>query len=159
MQLLIARAALAAAFVLATALAGRAPALGQDFSITNQLDPADAAQRDLMRQLQAWWDAHAYYPRRASDNDEAGTAKVHLVIHSDGVIWMSNTVEGSGSRALDAAAAAAFQGGFVRLFPTNVAGTAVQAAGRYQLVGLAASIASDSAELDFSCNGSTAHLL
>lgn len=40
MQLLIARAAFAAALVLAPALAGRAPALCQDFSITNQLDPA-----------------------------------------------------------------------------------------------------------------------
>ena len=30
----------------------------QDFSITNQVEPADARRRDLMRQLQAWWDVH-----------------------------------------------------------------------------------------------------
>lgn len=36
---------------------------------------------------------------------------------------------------------------------------AVQSAGSNQLVGLAAPIASDSAKLDFSCSGSTAHLL
>ena len=133
MQLLIARAAFAAALVLAPALTDRTPAFSQDFSITNQLDPADAARRDLMRQLQAWWDAHAYYPRHASDNDEAGTAKVHLVIHSDGIIWMSNTVGGSGSRALDAAAAAAFQGGFVRPFPPGVPGTELDVSVHYVL--------------------------
>lgn len=133
MPLLIARAAFAAALVLAPVLAGRAPAFSQDFSITNQLDPADAARRDLTRQLQAWWDAHAYYPRHASDNDEAGTVKVHLLIHADGVIWIATAVETSGSRALDAAAAAAFQGGFVRPFPANVPGTELDVSVHYVL--------------------------
>ena len=75
MRLSVASSALAAAFVLTPVAAGYAPALCQDFSITNQ-EPANAWRRDMMRQLQAWWDAHAYYPRHASNNDEAGTVKV-----------------------------------------------------------------------------------
>ncbi len=76
----VASSALATALVLTPVAAGYAPALCQDFSITNQVEPANPARRDLMRQLQAWWDAHAYYPRHASNNDEGGTVKVHLVI-------------------------------------------------------------------------------
>ena len=125
--------ALAVTFVLAPVVVGKAPAVSQDFSITNQFDPVDASRRDLLRQLQAWWDNHAYYPQHASNNDEAGTVKVHLVIHSDGVIWISNAVEGSGSRALDAAAAAAFQGGFVRPFPPGVQGTELDVSVHYVL--------------------------
>jgi hypothetical protein len=45
-----------------------------------------------MRQLQTWWDAHAYYPRHASNNDEGGTS-------------------------LDTAGDSVFRGGFVRPFP------------------------------------------
>jgi len=113
----VASAALAAAFVLTPVAAGYAPALSQDFSITNQLEPANAGRRDLMRQLQAWWDVRAYYPRHASQNDEGGTVKVHLVIHPDGRIWMVDVVESSGSRSLDTAGVSAFRGGFVRPFP------------------------------------------
>src|ERR1700685_1742033 len=58
MRLSVASSALAAAFVLAPVAAGYAPALCQDFSITNQVAPAIAGHPDLMRQLQAWWDAH-----------------------------------------------------------------------------------------------------
>ena len=71
----VALSAFAAAFVLTPVAAGYAPALCQDFSITNQVEPANAGHRDVMRQLQAWWDAHAYYPRHASNSDEGGTAK------------------------------------------------------------------------------------
>jgi len=113
----VASSALAAAFVLTPVAAGYAPALCQDFSITNQVEPANPARRDLMRQLQAWWDAHAYYPRHAANNDEGGTVKVHLVILPDGGIWTVDMVEGSGSPALDTAGASVFRGGFVRPFP------------------------------------------
>jgi TonB family protein len=115
----VASAALAAAFVLAPVAVGHAPALSQDFSITNQMEPANAGRRDVMRQLQAWWDVHAYYPRHASQNDEAGTVKVRLVIHPDGRIWTVDVVEGSGSGSLDTAGVAAFRGGFVRPFPAD----------------------------------------
>ena len=117
MRLSVASSALAAAFVLTPLAAGYSPALCQDFSITNQMESGNAARRDLMRQLQAWWDAHAYYPRHASNNDEGGTVKVHLVILPDGRIWMTNVVESSGSRSLDTAGDTVFGGGFVRPFP------------------------------------------
>ena len=73
----------------------------------------------MMRQLQAWWDVHAYYPRHASNNDEGGTVKVHLMILPDGRIWMVDVVESSGSRSLDAAGIAAFRDAFVRQFPAG----------------------------------------
>jgi TonB family protein len=117
MRLSVSSSALAAAFVLTPVAAGYAPALCQDFSITNQVESGNAARRDLMRQLQAWWEVHAYYPRHASNNDEGGTVKVHLEILPDGRIFMFNVVESSGSRSLDAAASAVFRGGFVRPFP------------------------------------------
>src|ERR1700692_3653588 len=98
MRLSVASAALAAAFVLTPVAAGYAPASSQDFSITNPAEPADAGRRDLMRQLQAWWDVHAYYPRHASNSDEGGTVKVHLVINTDGNIGTVGVVESSGSR-------------------------------------------------------------
>jgi TonB family protein len=119
MRLSIASSALAAAFVLTPVAAGYAPAWCQDFSITNQVEPANAGRRDLMRQLQAWWDAHAYYPRHASNSDEGGTVKVHLVILPGGRIWMVDVVESSGSPTLDAAGSSVFRGGFVRPFPTE----------------------------------------
>src|SRR5277367_4622061 len=58
MRLSVASSALAAAFVLTPGAAGYAPALCQDFSITNQVEPANAGHRDVMRQLQVWWAAH-----------------------------------------------------------------------------------------------------
>ncbi len=117
MRLSIVSSALAAAFVLTPVAAGYAPALCQDFSITNQAEPANPGRRDVMRQLQAWWDAHAYYPSRASNSDEAGTVKVHLVILPDGRIWSVDVVASSGSHSLDTAASAVFRGGVVRPFP------------------------------------------
>ncbi len=125
--------AAAAAFVLARAAAGPAPALAQDFSITNQEAPLPAGRRDVMRQLQAWWDVHAYYPRHASQNDEGGTVKIHLVILPDGRIWSANVAEGSGSTALDTAAAGAFHGGFVRPFPEGTPEAAIDLSLHYDL--------------------------
>jgi len=110
-------AALAAGFVLTPVAAGYAPAWSQDFSITNPEEPVAPAHRDLMRQLQAWWDVHAYYPKHASNNDEGGTVKMHLRILADGRIWMHNVAQSSGSRSIDAAALSVFNGGFVRPFP------------------------------------------
>jgi TonB family protein len=117
MRFSVASAALAAAFVLTPLAAGYAPALSQDFSITNKEAPVDPSRRDLMRQLQAWWDMDAYYPKEASQSDVGGTVKVHLVIHPDGNIWQVYVEESSGSRSIDAAAFSAFHGGFVRPFP------------------------------------------
>ncbi len=115
----VAPIALAAAFVLTPVGAGYAPALCQDFSITNQVEPGNAARRDVMRQLQVWWDAHAYYPRHASNNDEGGTVRVHLVILPDGRIWRVDLVGSSGSATLDTAGSTVFLEGFVRPFPAG----------------------------------------
>ncbi len=76
-----------------------------------------AGRRDVMRQLQAWWDVHAYYPRHASNNDEGGTVKVRLVMRPDGRLFTVNLVESSGSHSLDAAGSAVFRDVFVRPFP------------------------------------------
>jgi TonB family protein len=119
MRLSIALSVLAAAFVLTPVAAGYAPALCQDFSITNEVEQGNAARRDLMRQLQAWWEMHAYYPRHASNNDEGGTVKIHLAILPDGRIWMINLVGSSGSRSLDSVGSAVFRDGFVRPFPAG----------------------------------------
>ncbi len=119
MRLSISATALTALFVIAQAAAGHAPAWSQDFSITNPDQPADPGRRDLMRQLQAWWDLHAYYPRHASNSDEGGTVKLHLLIHRDGNIWKIDVADSSGSASLDTAASAVFRGGFVRPFPAG----------------------------------------
>ena len=119
MRVSVAPAAVAAAFVMAPVAASYAPALSQDFSITNPEEPANAGRRDLIRQLQAWWDMHAYYPRHASQSDEGGTVKLHLLIHPGGNIWMVDVVESSGSSSLDTAGSSAFRGGFVRPFPAG----------------------------------------
>lgn len=123
MRMPIVSASLAGAFVLLRVASGFAPVFAQDFSITNQAEPANPAHRDLTRQLQAWWDVHGYYPRHASDNDEAGTVKLRLTIRSDGNIWTADIVGSSGSPSLDAAAAAAFRGGFVQPLPTGASDT------------------------------------
>ena len=125
MRLSIASSALAAAFVLTPVAAGYAPALCQDFSITNQVEPANAWRRDMMRQLQAWWDAHAYYPRHASNSDEGGNEKVRIVIAADGQITSIEVVQGSGLSVLDAAAVAVFRNARLPPFPP---GTPVQPA-------------------------------
>src|ERR1700722_95593 len=134
MRLAIVSPALAAAFVLTPVAAGYAPALCQDFSITNQVEPGNAGRRDVMRQLQAWWDAHAYYPRHASNNDEGGTVKVHLLILPDGRIWTADVVESSGSRTLDTAGSSVFRGGSVRPFPEGEPNADIDISLHYVLV-------------------------
>jgi TonB family protein len=114
---LVVSTAVVMAFVLTPACVGYSPARGQDFSITNQGTPVDAFHRDLMRQLQAWWDVHAYYPRHASSGDEAGTVVVHLRINTDGRIWTADLAGSSGSYSLNSAAVATFRNGFVQKFP------------------------------------------
>jgi TonB family protein len=134
MRLSIASSALLAAALFLTPVAtGHAPALCQDFSITNPAEQGNAARRDLMRQLQAWWELHAYYPRHASNNDEGGTVRLHLVVIPDGRIWMINVVESSGSRSLDSTSVAVFRDGFVRPFPPGEPTAEIDIAPRYIL--------------------------
>ncbi len=111
--------AILAAVLLAAPLGGSAPAWSQDFSITNPVEPPASGRRDLVRQLQAWWDGHAFYPRRASRNDEGGTVRLRLVIRPDDNIFKVDLVGSSGSDSLDASALAVFRNGFVRPFPAG----------------------------------------
>src|ERR1700709_1263840 len=104
MRVSVASAALGAAFLLMPAAAGHAPAWSQDFSITNPEAPTDGNRRDVMRQLQAWGDVHAYYPRKASQNDEGGTVGFHMEVNPDGRLMWVRVVRSSGSQSLDAAA-------------------------------------------------------
>jgi TonB family protein len=113
MRSYVASPVLAAVFVLTPAAAGYAPALSQDFSITNETPGGS----QWIAKLQAWWDVHAYYPKDASDKNEGGTVKVHLLIHPDGTIWTVELVQGSGSRSLDNAGLYAFHSGILRPFP------------------------------------------
>jgi TonB family protein len=133
MRSLVGTAALAAGFVLIPAASGHAPDFSQDFSITNPMEPGDAARRDVMRQLQAWWDQHAYYPRHASSNDEGGTVKVRLAINPDGRIWRVDLVGSSGSASLDTAGVSAFRGGFLRPFAAGVPPADIALSLRYVL--------------------------
>jgi TonB family protein len=120
MRSYIAGAVLAAAFVLAPVATGYAPALAQDFSITNQgslqIEGADLSP-DWIRKLQAFWDLHAWYPKDASDNDESGVVKIHLRIHSDGQVWWANIEQGSGVRSIDNAAFIVFMKQWLPRFP------------------------------------------
>jgi TonB family protein len=117
MRVLLASAAIGAALSVIPAAAGNAPAWSQDFSITNPQQPADGSRRDLIRQLQAWWDVHSYYPNRASLHDESGTVGVRIVILGDGRIFSAQMLTSSGSPALDEAAPKAFAGGYVQPLP------------------------------------------
>jgi len=133
MRLSVVSATLAAAFVLAPVAAGHAPALSQDFSITNTVEPADGSRRDLIRQLQAWWDVHAYYPRRASQNDGGGTVKIHMVIYRDGNIGPIEVAESSGSRVIDTAGVSVFRLGYVRPLPAGAPDASLDIALHYVL--------------------------
>ena len=102
MRSCVAAAVVAAAFVLVPVAAGYAPALSQDFTITNpngsfRIEGAELSP-DWIKKLQAFWDLHAYYPKEASDKDESGTVKIQLRIHSAGQIWWAKVAQGSGSK-------------------------------------------------------------
>jgi len=122
MRLSVASTAVAAAFVLASVASGVTPARAQDFSITNQDAPPAGSQRDVLRQLQAWWNVHGYYPRHASQNDESGIVTLHLVILPDGNIQSDEIVDSSATTALETAAVTAFRAGYVKPLPAGSPG-------------------------------------
>lgn len=133
MRVLVAAAAISAAFVLLPAATGFVPAWSQDFSITNPQKPADGSRRDLMQQLQAWWDVHAYYPRHASRNDEGGTVGLRLGILRDGRVASIQVVDSSDYDSLDAAAVKTFTEAFVRPLPQGAAETGLDVSLHYVL--------------------------
>jgi TonB family protein len=62
-----------------------------------------------MGKLKQWWDQHSFYPKEASQTNEGGNVKVHIVIAPDGQVTAIELVQGSGLTVLDAAALAAFR--------------------------------------------------
>jgi len=59
--------------------------------------------------LKQWWDEHAVYPAEASEKNQGGDVKVHIVIAPDGAVTSINVVRSSGSSTLDMAALAVFR--------------------------------------------------
>ena len=112
----VASAALAAVLALAPVPAGYAPAASQDFSITNTPEALGPGS-EWTRQLQAWWDMHAYYPPEAGAKSQSGTVKMHLLIRPDGEVWRADMVQGSGTTTIDTAAYVAFHGARLRPLP------------------------------------------
>lgn len=62
-----------------------------------------------MGRLKQWWDQNSFYPREASQTDDGGNVRVHIVISGDGRVTSINVVQSSGSGILDAAAMAVFR--------------------------------------------------
>jgi TonB family protein len=96
--------------------AGYAPALSQDFSITNMPEAVGPGSA-WINQLEAWWILHAYYPPDASEKNKDGTVKVNLTIHPDGEVWKIAVVQPSGWQSIDVASWVAFQGAHLRPLP------------------------------------------
>jgi hypothetical protein len=43
--------------------------------------PVDPSRRDLMRELEAWWEKHTCYPKEAAQADVGGTHRTEDVVH------------------------------------------------------------------------------
>jgi protein TonB len=70
-----------------------------------------------MGKLKQWWDQHAVYPKEASQTNEGGNVRVHIVIAPDGQIMSIEVVQSSGLSVLDAAAVAVFRNAHLPPFP------------------------------------------
>ena len=62
-----------------------------------------------MGRLKQWWDQNSFYPKEASQTDEGGNVRVHIVISGDGRVTSIDVVQSSGSAILDSAAVAVFR--------------------------------------------------
>lgn len=62
-----------------------------------------------MGRLKQWWDQNSFYPREASQTDEGGNVRVHILISGDGRVTSIDVVQSSGSGILDSAAMAVFR--------------------------------------------------
>jgi protein TonB len=70
-----------------------------------------------MGKRKQWWDQHSFYPKEASQTNEGGNVKVHIVIAPDGQVTSIEVVQGSGLSMLDAAAVAVFRNAHLPPFP------------------------------------------
>ncbi len=67
--------------------------------------------------LKQWWDQHSFYPKEASQTNEGGSVRVHIIIAADGQVTSIDVVQGSGSGVLDTAALAVFRNAHLPPFP------------------------------------------
>jgi periplasmic protein TonB len=72
-----------------------------------------------MGKLKQWWDQHSFYPKEASQTNEGGNVKVHIIIASDGQVTSIEVVQSSGLSVLDAAALAVFRNAHLPPFPSD----------------------------------------
>jgi periplasmic protein TonB len=70
-----------------------------------------------MGKLKQWWDQHSFYPKEASQTNEGGNVRVHIVIAPDGLVTLIEVVQSSGLSALDEAAVAVFRNAHLPPFP------------------------------------------
>jgi protein TonB len=70
-----------------------------------------------MGKLKQWWDQHSVYPKEASQTNEGGNVRVHIVIAADGQVTSIEVVQSSGLSVLDAAAVAVFRNAHLPPFP------------------------------------------
>ena len=70
-----------------------------------------------MGKLKQWWDQHSFYPTEASQTNEGGDVRVHIVIAPDGQVTSIEVVQSSGLSVLDAAALAVFRNAHLPPFP------------------------------------------
>jgi protein TonB len=73
-----------------------------------------------MGKLKQWWDEHSFYPKEASQTNEGGSVKVHIVIAADGQVMSVEVVQSSGVSVLDAAAVAVYRNARLPPFPPGV---------------------------------------
>ena len=73
-----------------------------------------------MGKLKQWWDQHSFYPKEASQTNEGGNVKVHIVIAADGQVTLIEVVQSSGLSVLDAAAVAVFRNAHLPPFPSDM---------------------------------------
>ena len=72
---------------------------------------------DWIRQLQAWWDRHAFFPGEAASKGLSGTVKVQLIVLPDGEVSTIHVIQGAGTKQIDNAAYVAFRGAHLHPFP------------------------------------------
>ncbi len=92
---------------------GHAPA-GQNAASRGGDPNNGAAWMGKLKQLR---DQHAFYPSEASQTNEGGNVRVHIVISPDGEVTSIDVVQGSGLSVLDAAAVEVFRNAHLPPFP------------------------------------------
>jgi TonB family protein len=72
---------------------------------------------DWIKQLQAWWDKHAFFPGEEVQKNLSATVKVHFVVRLDGEVSTAHIEEGSASKIFNNAAYVTFRDAHLHPFP------------------------------------------